>query len=96
MGSHMMAEAIIKSDPSNNQYISGYVKFDQDGYGPVHVEAHIINLDDGYHGWHVHVNGDVSRKCDDAGLHFNPFKMDHGDVTADIRHEGDLGNLKSY
>lgn len=30
------------------------------------------------HGFHVHMYGDVSQACVDAGGHFNPLGVDHG------------------
>lgn len=46
------------------------------------------------HGFHVHVNGNVSNQCTAAGGHFNPLNITHGAPWDTSRHVGDLGNLE--
>lgn len=46
------------------------------------------------HGFHVHTNGDLSRSCQSTGVHFNPMGVAHGGPMDEIKHIGDLGNLK--
>lgn len=46
-------------------------------------------------GFHVHVNGDLSRDCQSTGTHYNPTDNSHGGPTDDNRHIGDLGNIRS-
>lgn len=46
------------------------------------------------HGFHVHVNGDLSRSCQSTGVHFNPGNVSHGGPLDTVRHAGDLGNLR--
>ena len=46
-------------------------------------------------GFHVHVNGDLSRDCQSTGPHFNPTDSTHGGPVDEIRHIGDLGNIRS-
>lgn len=45
-------------------------------------------------GFHVHVNGDLSRDCQSTGTHFNPQDVKHGGPLDDVRHIGDLGNIR--
>lgn len=35
----------------------------------------IYNLTPGLHGFHIHETGALGNKCQDAGGHFNPFKV---------------------
>lgn len=53
----------------------------------------MTGLSEGLHGFHIHTDGDVSGSCTDAGGHYNPFGLDHGARTAEVRHVGCLGNI---
>jgi Cu-Zn family superoxide dismutase len=54
----------------------------------------ISGLAPGDHGLHVHSLGVASDfNCTNSGSHYDPFKKAHGDVSAEIRHAGDLGNI---
>ena len=60
------------------------------------VEAHLIGVPPGSHGFHIHQFG----SCDDLGMgagpHFNPNNAPHGDVIkqgVNGVHPGDLGNI---
>ena len=44
-------------------------------------------------GMHVHESADMSRDCQSAGSHYNPFNVSHGGPEDLIRHRGDLGNI---
>ncbi|KAG5446027.1 Extracellular superoxide dismutase [Cu-Zn] [Clonorchis sinensis] len=46
-------------------------------------------------GIHVHETGDLGNHCKNAGGHWNPFNKWHGGLTSSVRHEGDLGNVKT-
>merc|ERR1719348_2286697 len=53
----------------------------------------ITNLSQGKHGFHVHEKGELGNQCKDAGGHYNPHNKQHGGLAADMRHEGDFGNI---
>jgi Cu-Zn family superoxide dismutase len=85
------ASAVIY--PTKGNTISGTATFTQEKDG-LHIEAHIIGLTPGEHGFHIHEFGNCA--CDDAvcaGGHFNPTKDIHGSPESKHRHVGDLGNL---
>jgi len=76
--------------------IKGSVHFTQNGCGqPVLVEVNITGLTAGDHGFHVHERGDLTDGCASLGAHFNPDKLDHGAPKDEIRHVGDLGNIRA-
>ena len=47
------------------------------------------------HGFHIHDFGDFSDGCMSTGAHFNPLNMTHGDRMDEMRHLGDMGNVRS-
>jgi len=48
------------------------------------------------HGFHIHEKGDCSAPDgSSAGGHFNPGQSQHGNVSADPHHGGDMPNIKS-
>ncbi|KJH46484.1 copper/zinc superoxide dismutase [Dictyocaulus viviparus] len=53
----------------------------------------LSGLPPGLHGFHVHEYGDLGDGCNAAGLHYNPFMMEHGGPDSAVRHLGDLGNI---
>lgn len=59
------------------------------------VDVSIIGLSPGDHGFHVHEKGDISGGCASTGGHYNPDKLDHGDIKDAIRHVGDWANVKA-
>ena len=65
--------------------------------GSLTVEASVLGLPDGSHGFHIHQYGDVVGTMDGTatGGHYNPWGVDHSGPDATIRHVGDLGNLES-
>ncbi|KAJ1355317.1 hypothetical protein KIN20_012661 [Parelaphostrongylus tenuis] len=59
----------------------------------VKIGGVVRGLTPGFHGFHVHENGNLGNGCADAGDHYNPFNMDHGAPNDENRHVGDLGNI---
>lgn len=47
----------------------------------------------GYHGFHVHIGGDLSDGCASLGSHYNPTNAKHGGLNQPDAHSGDLGNI---
>ncbi|USC25884.1 sod [Palpita vitrealis nucleopolyhedrovirus] len=86
----MKALCVIDGD------VYGQIQFCQSAPNqPLYITGSLFNLPRGLHGFHVHEFGDTSNGCTSAGEHFNPTYEDHGAPNADIRHVGDLGNIKS-
>jgi len=56
-----------------------------------HVRLH--NLPSGYHAFHVHNTGNISKKCETLGPHYNPTDALHGALNDPRSHYGDLGNI---
>jgi len=76
--------------------IKGTVYFTQNGCGqPVLVDVNITGLTVGDHGFHIHEKGDLTDGCTTLGAHYNPDKLDHGAPKDEIRHVGDLGNIRA-
>ena len=79
--------------PTKGNQASGTVSFVQHGETVV-VEAHLVGLSPGLHGFHIHEKGDCTAPdASSAGGHFNPHKASHGGPDAAPRHAGDLGNV---
>lgn len=60
------------------------------------VQASLIGVPSGPHGFHVHEFGDCSNLGMAAGAHYNPAGTPHGNVITDgvaSVHPGDLGNI---
>ncbi|GHJ84462.1 hypothetical protein NliqN6_0864 [Naganishia liquefaciens] len=93
MSSTIKAIAVLKGDSP----VQGVITFTQESSGgPVTVSGEIKNMDaNAQRGFHVHQFGDNSNGCTSAGPHFNPTGTNHGDRTAEVRHVGDLGNVKT-
>ncbi|PQE23447.1 Superoxide dismutase [Cu-Zn] protein [Rutstroemia sp. NJR-2017a BBW] len=77
--------------------ISGTVTFEQaDESSPTVVSWNISGQDpNAERGMHIHQFGDNTNGCTSAGPHFNPHGKTHGAPTDDVRHVGDLGNIKT-
>jgi Cu-Zn family superoxide dismutase len=79
--------------PTKGNQVSGTVSFVQHGDSVV-VEAHLVGLTPGLHGFHIHEKGDcTAADASSAGAHFNPHKSSHGGPQVAPRHAGDLGNI---
>jgi Cu-Zn family superoxide dismutase len=74
----------------------------------VRITGTISGLTSGWHGFHVHMTGDIGDDCKNAAGHFNPDNADHGSrcqvhMTSTFpyflylcpakAHIGDLGNI---
>nr|CAA09027.1 extracellular copper/zinc superoxide dismutase [Acanthocheilonema viteae] len=87
----MKAVAVLRSDTVN-----GTIFFQQDNKSsPVMINGKISGLTPGLHGFHNHQYGDMTNGCISAGAHFNPFGKTHSGPTDQVKHIGDLGNIKA-
>lgn len=90
-----LTKAIAVLSPTQGSKVQGVVSFSKERDG-VRVEASILGLTPGLHGFHIHEYGDCSSpEANSAGGHFNPGNMPHGGPTAEKHHAGDLGNLQA-
>ncbi|WP_165071398.1 superoxide dismutase family protein [Paludisphaera rhizosphaerae] len=87
-----ITKAVAVLVPTKNSKVEGRVTFTEDG-GKIKVHAVITGLTPGKHGFHVHQFGTWSEDGMATGGHFNPTEDKHADVTAAMRHVGDLGNI---
>lgn len=87
------AVALLKGDAG----VSGTVYFEQKSESePTTVSWEISGNDaNAERGFHIHEFGDNTNGCTSAGPHFNPTGKTHGAREAEVRHVGDLGNLKT-
>ncbi|KAL0414647.1 UNVERIFIED_CONTAM: Superoxide dismutase [Cu-Zn] [Sesamum radiatum] len=79
---------------SSSEGVSGKIFFTQEGDGPTTVVGEVSGLKPGLHGFHVHALGDTTNGCMSTGPHFNPAGKEHGAPEDEVRHAGDLGNIK--
>lgn len=77
--------------------VSGVVHFEQTAENePTTISYEITGHDpNALRGFHIHEWGDLTNGCISAGRHFNPFKQTHGGPDAEVRHVGDMGNIKT-
>ena len=74
--------------------VTGSITFTEDA-GKVKVEAHVMGLAAGMHGFHIHEKGDCGdAEFKNAGGHFNPTSEAHGAPADAHHHAGDLGNIE--
>ncbi|KAL3230214.1 Superoxide dismutase [Cu-Zn] [Nakaseomyces bracarensis] len=87
------AVAVLKG----NAGVSGVVTIEQASENEPSTITYEIagNSPNAERGFHIHEFGDVTNGCVSAGPHFNPFKKTHGAPTDEIRHVGDMGNIKT-
>lgn len=65
--------------------LSGTVKFYPTSYGGVLVEAEIFGLSgNGFHGMHIHENGNCTQPFDRTGGHYNPKNVPHPEHAGDM------------
>ncbi|KZZ90063.1 Cu,Zn superoxide dismutase SOD1 [Ascosphaera apis ARSEF 7405] len=87
------AVAVLRGDST----VKGTVTFEQaDANTPTTISWNITGNDpNAERGFHIHQFGDNTNGCTSAGPHFNPFSKTHGAPTDEVRHVGDLGNIKT-
>lgn len=77
---------------------AGYVKFLQQFSDSAITIKIVLNensaLTDGEHGFHIHTFGNINDSCGSATGHYNPLAKDHGSKDSEVRHVGDLGNIR--
>ena len=82
-------------EPLGDSGVRGTVTFNASPQG-IRVQAQVLGLTPGQHGFHVHEIGDCSSPDGkSAGGHFNPAAVDHAGPASELAHAGDLGNLKA-
>ncbi len=88
--------AIAMLAPTEGSTTSGVVDFEQDD-DAMHIRVRIEGLTpNGIHGIHVHEKGDCrAPDASSAGGHFNPSNSPHGGPDSELRHAGDLGNIRA-
>ncbi|KAH3683166.1 hypothetical protein WICPIJ_005863 [Wickerhamomyces pijperi] len=87
------AVAVLRGDAG----VSGTVTFEQISENePTTISYEITGNDaNAERGFHIHEFGDNTNGCTSAGPHFNPFGKTHGAPADEVRHVGDLGNIKT-
>jgi Cu-Zn family superoxide dismutase len=81
--------------PTQDSDVKGTVTFSKSRDG-IQVEATLMGLGEGMHGFHIHETGDCSAPdASSAGGHFNPAGNEHGARTDSERHMGDMGNIEA-
>ena len=70
----------------------GTVAFVPTAHG-VLIEADLMNVPDGTHGFHIHEKGLCEGDFKSAGGHYNPAKVDHGYMSETGPHAGDMPNV---
>ncbi len=79
--------------PRSGSTVSGTISFFETE-GRLRVEAKVVGLTPGEHGFHVHEAGDCSAPdASSAKGHFNPMSKMHGHHASDEHHGGDMPNL---
>ncbi|XP_078343505.1 superoxide dismutase [Cu-Zn]-like isoform X2 [Oculina patagonica] len=84
--------------PGAEKAVVGKVKMTQSACGgPTSMCVYIWGLSPcTTHGFHIHEGNDTTTDgCQSTGGHYNPFNKTHGGPQDQIRHVGDLGNLKA-
>ena len=80
----------------NLEKVNGIIHFEEVTLHQTKIYGQISGLNpNSLHAIHIHEYGDLSDSCKACCAHYNPFDKEHGDITAEIRHVGDLGNVQS-
>lgn len=86
--------AVSATDPKST--LIGTVQFTESQNGLL-VEANLLNVPPGKHGFHIHEKGSCADAGKAAGGHFNPSGAPHGHLMHDGHrkaHAGDMGNIE--
>lgn len=87
--------AVAVLHPTAGNSVEGIVTFTRVLEG-VRIQADVIGLNSGKHGFHIHTYGDCSAPDGtSAGGHYNPDDYPHAGPHQEKRHAGDLGNLEA-
>ena len=89
------AVAILYPDKhySKKNRVQGKINFTQKN-NKLYIKYKIKHLPKGYHGFHIHKCGDLTKGCKTAGPHFTSYKNNrHGGPNTKYKHNGDLGNI---
>ncbi|SMQ93522.1 superoxide dismutase family protein [Xanthomonas fragariae] len=88
--------ATAELQPTKGNEVKGTVRF-KTVDGALRVTGQLSGLKPNTeHGFHIHEKGDCSAPDgSSAGGHLNPAQSDHGNVTADPHHGGDMPNIKA-
>lgn len=85
--------ALAVLEPTAGNSARGTVTFEQRG-DKVLVDAKLLGLAPGGHGFHIHEKGDCSSSDGtSAGGHFNPTAKPHGNPSSAEHHAGDMPAL---
>ena len=88
-------KAVAVLHPTQGNDVNGTVYFSRTKNG-VKVEADIMGLSAGKHGFHIHEFGACTAPDGtSAGGHFNPENQPHAGPDQPERHVGDLGNVEA-
>jgi len=90
------SKAICVLTATAGNKVSGVITFMKTAEGTL-IEAEISGLEpNSKHGFHIHQYGDISSSDGKStGGHYNPAGHDHSGPDSEMRHIGDLGNLKA-
>lgn len=89
--------AIAVLHPTAGNQTTGIIRFEPTADGKMHVLGTVEGLNpNSEQAIHIHEFGDCSAPdASSAGGHYNPEGHQHGLLAQEVRHAGDLGNLKA-
>ena len=94
MNNNMKAVCVLDSQ-TLKKGVSGVVYLEETDDKKTRIYGSIKGLRPGLHGFHIHTAGDMTKGCDSACAHYNPYGHNHGGLTSKKRHVGDLGNVEA-